>query len=164
MDIKQSQLYPEISASSCGRVFYNSGKEISQHTTRDGYMRVSFYVDGKKKNVMAHRVVASAHRGGYSPGFCVNHINGVKHDNRANNLEWVSLKENAIHAYRLGMMNLPVPKLGEAHYRSTLTEVQVLEIRKRAKSSNTQAALAREFNVSTGTIQKIVSRQRWKHI
>lgn len=164
MDIKQSVLYPAISASTCGRVFYNDGRELSQHLTSDGYLRVSFYVNGKKKNALSHRVVASAHRDGYAPSLCVNHINGVKHDNRASNLEWVSLKENAIHAYRTGMMNLPVPKRGENHYRSTLTDEQVVEIRRRAKSSNTQATLAKEFNVSRGTIQKIVTRQRWKHI
>lgn len=51
-----------------------------------------------------HRLVASAFHGP-GEGLEVNHRNGVKTDNRAENLEWVSRAENLKHARRTGLMS-----------------------------------------------------------
>jgi hypothetical protein len=69
-----------------------------------GYPRVALCKGGKIKNVSVHRLVADAFVHGKTEVKCqVNHINGIKHDNRYTNLEWVSPKENTIHAVRLGL-------------------------------------------------------------
>lgn len=57
-----------------------------------GYLRVS--VDGKLRFV--HRLVAGAFCENYREGLEVNHINEIKHDNRAENLEWVTHRENML--------------------------------------------------------------------
>lgn len=59
--------------------------------------------DGVRVGRTVHRLVAKAFVPGYAPGLQVNHINGVKTDNRAVNLEWVTPDENIAHAKRLGL-------------------------------------------------------------
>lgn len=88
-----------------GRVFNGStGKELKQIITpNNGYLKVTLYrKDGKRKFENVHRLVARAFVDGY--GDEVNHINGIKTDNRAKNLEWCTHGENLLHAYKTGLM------------------------------------------------------------
>lgn len=64
--------------------------------TATGYLQVVF-ADRKKHSV--HRLVAYAFCKGYATGLVVNHKNGIKTDNRASNLEWVTQAKNNQHAY-----------------------------------------------------------------
>lgn len=68
-----------------------------------GYFRVCLYHNGTAKNKRIHRLVAEAFLPNESRLPEVNHINGNKTDNKVENLEWVSTKENIIHAYRSGL-------------------------------------------------------------
>ena len=65
----------------------------------NGYIRRAFWKDGKKKNYQVHRLVAEAFIPNHYPErIFVNHINHIKDDNRAENLEWVTSQMNADHA------------------------------------------------------------------
>lgn len=66
-----------------------------------GYLRVSLCLKNLKiKEVMVHRMVAMAFIGyPTNPEYQVNHKNGIKHDNRLENLEWVTPSENIRHAF-----------------------------------------------------------------
>lgn len=70
------------------------------------YEIVSYYENGKQNHAYVHRLVASAFIP--NPGKLpeVNHKNGDTHDNRAENLEWVTRKENANHAVSIGLSNV----------------------------------------------------------
>lgn len=65
--------------------------------------RVSLWKDGKVKDALVARLVAMTWVDGYEPELTVDHINGNRFDNRAENLEWVSLAENVRRAFDIGL-------------------------------------------------------------
>lgn len=81
-----------------------SSKILKQYTSRCGYQRVCLISeDGKRNYKSVHRIVISTFRGKDSEKNQVNHINGIKADNRLENLEWVTQSENMLHAYAIGL-------------------------------------------------------------
>lgn len=68
-----------------------------------GYHRVLLLKNGHRKNVQVHRLVAKAFIPNPENKPQVNHINGVKNDNRVDNLEWVTASENKQHAFDTGL-------------------------------------------------------------
>ncbi len=66
----------------------------------NGYPRVTLWKNKSKKTIQVHRLVALAWIANPTNAKEVNHINGVRDDNRAVNLKWVSASENRLHQYR----------------------------------------------------------------
>ena len=65
---------------------------------KDGYLQVALFYKGQRKECFVHKLVATAFVEGWREGLEVNHKNGVKTDNRAENLEWVTSSQNHQHA------------------------------------------------------------------
>jgi len=124
---------------------------------KNGYHTMTLDGDTRRKTEKVHRLVLLAFKG-YSK-LEVNHINGVKTDNRLENLEYCNHSSNMMHARLTGLIN----NKGERSGTSKLSKDQVLEIRS-LKGHLTQSKIAEMFNVSEGQIQKILSNKRWKHI
>ena len=77
---------------------------INKPTLMDnGYLYASFYDKPRKQQKALHRVVAEAFIPNPEHKPEVNHKNGDKTDNRVENLEWVSAKENTAHAIDNGL-------------------------------------------------------------
>ena len=75
-----------------------TGKVKHQFIKRSkGYLYVSLCKDGKIKSIYVHRLLAKAFIPNLENKTEINHINGIKTDNRIENLEWCSPKENSIH-------------------------------------------------------------------
>lgn len=76
-------------------------KVLKAGKSKTGYLIVSFCVDGVKSNQNVHRLVARAFIANELNKPQVNHKDGDKLNNNVNNLEWVTVSENGLHAYRV---------------------------------------------------------------
>lgn len=83
-------------------------------TAGSGYLHA--YLSGRM--TYAHRAVAQAFVDGYAPGLIVNHIDGDKTNNNASNLEWVTPRENNIHARDVLKISYTPSPRGAANPRS----------------------------------------------
>jgi hypothetical protein len=72
---------------------------------KQGYDRVTLSVLGKKRTFGIHQLVAMAFISNPDNKATVNHINGIKTDNRVENLEWATNSENMAHAWATGLYN-----------------------------------------------------------
>lgn len=131
---------------------------------RKGYMRVSCHCGGKKHTKSVHGMVAEAFIGPRPFGMEVNHKNGIKHDNRAENLEYVTGSENVLHSmHTLG--RIKTRPRGEKHYYAKLCAQSVTEIRAAFQSGGvTKTDLASRYGVTTQTIWQVVTGVTWRHL
>ena len=78
-------------------------------TSRDRkYLMISYCTNGNQKHVYVHRLVAMTFVPNPNNLPEVNHIDGNTRNNAADNLEWVTRKENINHAYMIGLANLSI--------------------------------------------------------
>lgn len=74
---------------------------LKQKSSYDGSKRVCLWKDGQEHTILVHRLVAEAFCTGgelYSD-LTVNHIDGNRSNNRASNLEWMTLRDNILYGY-----------------------------------------------------------------
>lgn len=82
-----------------GSRFVNQYKILGTKTNKFGYKEVALSKDGKTKTVLLHRLIAIHFVDNPHNLPCVNHKNGIKTDNRIENLEWCTKSQNTKHAY-----------------------------------------------------------------
>lgn len=151
--------YPNYGISRDGEVLnLKFNRKIKYIKHPKGYFNLHLYKDGISKLFLVHRLIAEAYIDNVNNYPQVNHINGIKTDNRIENLEWCTASQNAKHAF---INKLRIGFSGEKNPASKLTELQVLEIR---NSNLSRKELAMIYNVSYSVINQIINRIIWKQI
>lgn len=125
------------------------------------YFGVNLCVNASGRSTPVHTLVARAFKGERPEGFDINHIDGDKLNNRADNLEYCSHLENITHAITAGLWD---SRKGQKHGRAKLSDSDVSAIRQRIAFGESLTSIARYFGVSHGTISNIKTGKVWVHI
>lgn len=134
-------------------------KTIKPFEGKLGYRFIDFMDRCKRDRWKVHRIIATIFIDNPNDYKMVNHIDGDKHNNHADNLEWCTASHNIKHAYDTGLK----PKLtGERHGRSKLTQLQANEIKTECISGKlTQVEVGKKFGVSRAAVQRILYGIAW---
>ena len=146
-------------------IFGNKKERILKpNKNKKGYLVVKLCkkVDGvcSELNFICHRLVANEFLDNRLNKPQVNHKNGIKDDNRVENLEWATGSENIIHSLA---NNLKIPQKGSEHGNSKLTEESVVEIRAIGRTK-TLKEVAKIYNVDMSLISLVLLNKIWKHV
>lgn len=148
---------PIVGFEDCGEVS-NTGLIRNKHglirkTTvgKNGYERVGFH--GGQETVFVHRLVARAFCNGYEDSLQVNHKDGDKLNNNADNLEWVTCSENVKHAFDTGLKVY-------AHPNTIISDDEFKKVLVRRANGETQQAIANDYGVTRGAIGNRITRMK----
>jgi hypothetical protein len=79
------------------------GRELSGNTNNNGYVCYDLYKNSKRKKFLSHFLVMMSFVRPKEGKEDINHINGIKTDNRIQNLEYCSRSFNMKHAFKIGL-------------------------------------------------------------
>ncbi len=164
--------FEDYEVSNLGRIkSYKNNEEniLSLNFNNTGYGYATLYGDDRVQ-FRIHRLVAEAFIPNPNNKPQVNHLDGDKTNNRVDNLEWCTHKENIKHAIENGLfkgfLNLDGHIMrGELHKDTKFSKEDVLYIRDLYKNTDiNQYEIADLYGVAQSTIERIVNRKNWKHI
>ena len=130
--------------------------------TSSGYKAVTLSKSNIQKTICIHKLIAIAFIPNPKNKAQVNHRNGIKTDNKINNLEWCTASENRNHAYKTGL-HKGCNVQGIKHGRAILCDQDVLCIRE-YKGIIRNVILSRLFSVTEQSISNIQHGLTWKHL
>ena len=152
--------YNGYKISNYGKVINKHGKVLSTKADKHGYICTSITDYGGKRIKGMHRIVATVFIPNPKNLPEVNHLDGVKANNRIDNLEWITKEGNQKHEARVLQQ-----RGGENNYQSILTEEDVLAIYDLCKNSNMKYKdIAKNYGVIPQEINRIASATCWRHL
>ena len=151
-----------------GKVYNKFLCEIRPFMSNSGYLRVGLYLNSYKnnrrvpRNFSIHRLVAEYFCENDNPDIKdqVNHINGIKTDNTASNLEWVSQSENIIKAYDSNLC--PIKGENSHLHNERYTDEIVHDICKYFEKGYTYYEVIKAMQLCDYTDRSSEDYQRWR--
>ena len=153
--------FPRYDITTCGRVWsVVSNKFLKATLAKNGYYYHSLMKNGKRYYRPIHRLLLETFVGKCPKGMECCHNNGVKTDNRLENLRWDTTKNNSadskVHGTRI---------VGESKHNAKLTERDVRTIIYTWRTNLfTQQKIADMYNMSVSHINGIIHKKYWKHL
>jgi len=138
---------------------YRANQILKPCIDQTGYVKQVLCFDGKRLSKNIHTLVCHAFICKRPNNMCVNHKNGVKSDNRLENLEYVTYSQNVLDGIkRTGWGR------GERHNKAKLFEYQIKEIRNHTYKRGDYKVLAQRYGVHRSLIGLIIKNKIWTHI
>lgn len=157
VSLKRIPFAPRYFVSKSGNVFKENGVKLKAHK-KNGYFSVNLNISaGKYRAMLVHRIVAITFIPNPENKPQVNYKNCDRGDNRVENLEWVTAKENTVHAIKFGSRDFSLDK----HPRTSLTVEDVLAIYDRLLLGESSVKIAKDFKVLPSCVADISKRRTW---
>ena len=158
--VKSLPRFIERSIASC----FTKEKILKTFVLKGGYVNIVLRKGGKSCNHNIHRLVAETFIENNNTEFsCVNHIDGDKQNNNADNLEWCNHSINCLHAFKTGLSKKD-SIVGDDNKNSKITSDDVRMIRSMARDGIDVEVIRSRFNLSRNYTQKIIRKGAWSHI
>ena len=165
---KPSAVFPGYyDVSSAGEVYSKkSNKIIRPNKDKHGYLYYVLCVNGDRRTVKAHRLVAQTFISNPENKPCIDHINGVRDDNRVENLRWVTPKENSHNERTLTKLRanaaLNMPTLLEKSIERDFgrTPIDVWDVSGYVGRFPSQRAASKYTGISTSHLSQCISGKK----
>lgn len=152
---KKIKGFENYEISNLGNVKNITTNRILKKELSKGYLRVTLSCKGNVKRFQLHRLVSIIFLENIENKPCVNHINGIKTDNRVENLEWCTYSENEKHSYEV------LGKIGNGILGRKIDVKELDNIKKLYKRGMFQKDIAKKYKVSNSCIQQILNGKRY---
>lgn len=130
---------------------------MEQSPDGSGYLKIVPYKNGSPRCVKIHSMVAKTFIPNPRNLPQVNHKDGIKTNNHAENLEWVSQQDNLDHGWKTGLLKATFGN-------SKLTPNDVREIRRLKASGESVVNLAQRYKLTRTTIYDLLKNRTWTHL
>jgi hypothetical protein len=165
-----SPVLPEFyEVSDTGIVLNEHGKALKQSKDKDGYPQVVLVRKPQRYTRRVHSLVAGAFLGDKPTELHqINHKNGKRDDNRVENLEWVTSRENTLHGWASGRKVSETQRAsarksfgGSNNPKAKLTVHEVEKIRTWRKEGRTLKEIANYYHISVAQVSAIARNKFW---
>lgn len=138
----------------------HSCKFLKYVVKKNGYHMVCVRLNKKQKSVYVHRLVAKVFLSNPENKPHVNHKDGDKGNNRAENLEWCTVKENFHHLKQVTRTH----RYGIRHHNAKLTDNDIKNIFLWNKDGFSRKEIANAYGISRPTLCRILQKKSWVHV
>lgn len=139
-----------------GHFRYRQPKLLTPKLSNSGYLQIGLHLNGRCRRESIHRIVAKTFVPNPEGLPEVNHLDGNKVNNRADNLVWSNRSQNSLHSTRVLGKNR-----GTDNTKAKLNDIAVVEICRRLNRGDRQSDIAVDFNVTNSAIHRIHRGYNW---
>lgn len=140
-----------------------NGKVLKIMQMNNGYLFVGLWKNNKTERKLVHRIVAETFIPNPENKPEVNHIDGDKHNNNVENLEWCTRSYNTLHSYTIGLREKQRNKIRQNNILNKSKIVIQYDLQGNLiKEWESVSAIAKHYNYSQGAISNCCRHERNK--